>query len=530
MTSLPRLTTVLLAAGILATVPAGAQEIRGALRSAETGESIAGAVVTLLRADVRLVRTLSGPGGEFLLTTAGPGAYRLVVERIGFETDTSQVLEVSAAGVAGYLLRITPRPIALEAIAVESERRCSRNEDAPELNRVWQEARKALDVVALTQERGGNRYVVIRYDRELDARTLDVTSERRRVRSLVTRIPVGSLPAEDLAADGYIRISGAGIDYYAPDADVLLSDSFVDQHCFSLTSDEGRPELLGLAFRPMRASGPPDISGVLWLDRESDELRSMDFQYVRLPWPIDDARIGGHIAFERGTDGSWIIGEWWLRMPLLRTRVMAVGRGHDITIGGFHQTGGEVVDRVAAAEREGEAAPVGTPDERRAPAAVEPDSVPADSVVQLPGLDVAVAGERRDPVLARTGFYDRKANSGGRFLLRADIEGMSVRRASEIFERLPGIRTRGSRYTSGLALWMAGAERPGFDGISICGPRLLVNGIEVFAGGDSGPLLIDEFVNLHDVMAIEVYRGASELPARYSGAHSACGVVSVWTG
>jgi hypothetical protein len=42
---------------------------------------------------------------------------------------------------------------------------------------------------------------------------------------------------------------------------------------------------------------------------------------------------------------------------------------------------------------------------------------------------------------------------------------------------------------------------------------------------------IDDFVSLHDVEAIEVYRGASELPGEFHGmrGYASCGAVVVWT-
>lgn len=40
---------------------------------------------------------------------------------------------------------------------------------------------------------------------------------------------------------------------------------------------------------------------------------------------------------------------------------------------------------------------------------------------------------------------------------------------------------------------------------------------------------IDEFVVPADVEAVEVYRRASELPARFGGATEGCGAVVIWT-
>jgi hypothetical protein len=42
------------------------------------------------------------------------------------------------------------------------------------------------------------------------------------------------------------------------------------------------------------------------------------------------------------------------------------------------------------------------------------------------------------------------------------------------------------------------------------------------------PLNLDDFT-VDDVEAIEIYRGSSELPARYATMGNACGVILIWT-
>ncbi len=101
---------------------------------------------------------------------------------------------------------------------------------------------------------------------------------------------------------------------------------------------------------------------MLWLDKETARLTHLDFEYARLPWPVDARHAGGHVEFEQLPTGPWIVRHWWLRMPLLV-------QWHPIRrprIVGFHETGGLVTEfrhggRVPAiAESDSEAVAPGT--------------------------------------------------------------------------------------------------------------------------------------------------------------------------
>ena len=107
--------------------------------------------------------------------------------------------------------------------------------------------------------------------------------------------------------------------YYAPDADVLLSDAFLDTHCMSLVEGEDEAEgLVGLSFEPTQDRGVTDISGVLWLDPADAELQWLDYQYEFLDVPNSE-RLGGKIRFSGLPDGTWIVRQWYIRMPILES-------------------------------------------------------------------------------------------------------------------------------------------------------------------------------------------------------------------
>src|SRR3712207_8591443 len=54
-------------------------------------------------------------------------------------------------------------------------------------------------------------------------------------------------------------------------------------HCFRLERDPARPHVAGLAFEPVKGRKQPDVRGVLWVDRDTRELLSLDYTYTSYP-------------------------------------------------------------------------------------------------------------------------------------------------------------------------------------------------------------------------------------------------------
>ena len=153
-----------------------------------------------------------------------------------------------------------------------------------------------------------------------------------------------SLPAEDLVSEGFVRESeGNETEYYAPDAQVLLSNAFLNTHCLKLTADEASPSLIGLAFEPGIEGELADVEGTLWVDRESGELRFLEYGYTRVPFDQGREQAGGRLEFEALPDGAWIVRQWWIRMPTVQRSGLNRAR-----LLGFKETGA-VITRVTRA-------------------------------------------------------------------------------------------------------------------------------------------------------------------------------------
>lgn len=336
----------------VAAAPAAAQLVTGTLVDRGTGEPLEGAFVVLLdSAGVRRGGLLTNREGRYFLRAPGPGRYTIRAERIGYASTTSKPLMLAADETRVYDMSVSTQAIALEGIKVTAEQRCTvRPGSGARTAEVWNEARKALQLAVWTEQQRVVRYRVVNFERELDPETLRVRSETRRAGSGYTDgSPYRSLSPEDLAAHGYIRADAAGgWSYSAPDAGVLLSDSFLDGHCLELQESPSRPALIGLAFRPVRRSDHADIAGVLWVDRRSAELRYLEFRYTSLPIPVSSAHVGGRVDFSRVTGGPWIVRSWHIRMPEVGMQRQVLGSiGLDkqtYRLMGIREAGGEVLD------------------------------------------------------------------------------------------------------------------------------------------------------------------------------------------
>jgi len=265
--------------------------------------------------DQVLTRTGSG---LFELRIPEPGEYRVRAERIGYATTLSEFFSVAATDTATIELTARIEPVSLAGIEAEGDRRCRvRPEEGLAVARVWEEARKALAAAAWTQERGLYRYEMLTIRRRLDARGRRVEREDRDYLEVSAAAPYESRPADSLLAEGFVRFSDQGVVFWGPDADVLLSDYFVDTHCFRLRPGEGQQgELVGLEFEPVPDRDVAEVAGTMWLDPVSAQLQRLDFRYVNLNVParLMRASPGGSVSFMTLPNGTWIITSWHLRM------------------------------------------------------------------------------------------------------------------------------------------------------------------------------------------------------------------------
>ncbi len=305
---------------LLVPAPGAAQTVEGVLVDGASGEGIEGGLIWLLdEEDRQHAQRLTGPGGAFELRAPGAGRYWIQAERIGYGHVTSDPVDLSPGTTLERQVAIDVNPLSLEGITVQEEQRCvARPEAGAQAARLWEEVRVALTATALTSEDELLTFELTRWRRELDPSARRVRSDEREVREGASMNPIRSAPAEELQEQGYIRpLPDGGHIYYAPDARVLLSDAFLDGHCFSVEEGSGEEEgLLGLAFEPVPGGIEPGVEGVLWVDPETSELRHLDVRYTSYPHRVGTTRgLGARIEFEALPSGTWIVRRWRIRMP-----------------------------------------------------------------------------------------------------------------------------------------------------------------------------------------------------------------------
>jgi hypothetical protein len=344
-----RLLVLVLGVALRGPVPAlRAQAVRGVLVDKSNGFPIGGGFVVLLDQSGREVaRVLTGDGGLFLLRARVAGTYRLQSKRIGFRVATSPPFALADSQIVGYRLEVEAAPAVLPPVIVEGRPQCgTRGDEGTAVAELWDDAREALAAVKWTAGQRTQRYTVQRYDRELDASAREVQAEHQSTWSGSGETPFRSVPAEELAERGYVvRGDRDTMEYYAPDADVLLGDVFVRTHCFT-ARDGGveHPGLVGLAFGPVPSRFLPDVVGVLWLERKSLELRFLDFKYTNLPAELPEGALGGYVGFMPLSSGGWVVKQWWIRMARMgRVVYRDTGRQPESKVLGFRETGGQVL-------------------------------------------------------------------------------------------------------------------------------------------------------------------------------------------
>lgn len=296
--------------------PAHAQAVAGTLLG-PGGQPIESALVSLVAADGNLIQQrLTSSSGRFLLRARTPGEYRVRAERIGFATTEGPIVSLGADETVPYRMETSETAIQLEGIEVESETRCVSDPRAgAQVAALWDEARKALTVTRVAEESSLLRYDVAVSVRELRGDT--VVGVTRTSRQVLSEVPLASEEADTLSARGFVWFEAdTAVVWNAPDAAVLLSDVFLDDHCFRPRAGDGfRPGQVGLAFEPVRGRRVPDIAGVFWLDRETAELREIEFRWVNLPWPGVERDATGTVRLERAPTGAWFVRRASFRMP-----------------------------------------------------------------------------------------------------------------------------------------------------------------------------------------------------------------------
>ncbi len=403
----------LVAALLVAPAAASAQTILVRVVGDDGGRPMVGAVTSLLNTSGQMVtNTLTDERGRALFIDVPLGTFSVQAEMIGKATARTEAFEITAGSTVSRDLMLESSAIILEGIEVSADAgRCQVRPGGEGLlvADVWAEARKALAAASITDQGGAYRYELMSYDRQLDRQSGTVLSEEQTRREGYMTTPFESRPAEDLIENGFVQPEGRDFLYYAPDASVLLSDPFLDSHCFKMVAARNDDGLVGLGFEPTGdEKSVPDIQGTMWLDPQTAELQWLEYQYTYLDEEMTSEMVGGRVDFEKMPNGTWIVPEWWIRMPIMENQT-GFDRRVRSYIAQYHQTGGLVLEvREAGGRSLGQRAETG---------GIE--GVVRDSLgVPQRGVRVGVVGSNQEVYSNAEGAFSITGLTDGRYQVR----------------------------------------------------------------------------------------------------------------
>ena len=330
-------------AAFLIGVPSAAstQALELRLREETTKAPVPGAIVRLLGEKGPVAQALTNEQGRVVLRAPGAGIYHIKADRIGYRGLLIGPIELAPADTYRRDIDMPSVRLELPTLEVRGRSACEAGGQGGTLAvALWEEIRKALTANLLTQRERPVPLHVRLFQRELDR---DASPLREWVYSsrLVRGQPFGSAPAAVLASAGFVNESDDTVAYHAPDAPLLLSDEFVQTHCFR--SVPAKDRFVGLAFEPTPGRKVTDVRGTLWVDPATSELQFLEYGYTGLSGARAKAKPGGRLEFRRLRGGEWIVEYWHIRMPALALDTL-YGLRKDFYIldrlGGYIEQGG----------------------------------------------------------------------------------------------------------------------------------------------------------------------------------------------
>ena len=336
-----------LLAALIGAAPLGAQNQLVVRAETEDRTPLSGALVALITPSNQVIDERLSLSSGVVTFNAPAGDYLVRIRRVGYRPFYSRQITLPRSDP--LVLQVESPRVVLQEMVVTASAQCGRiNPDAATLSALWEEISKGLRSSQLTANdlKEITRRVVFRREVREDG---TVVSSDSSVVPLFRSRPFGSPDPASLVVLGYVRGDvNRGWTYFGPDEVVLLSDPFAATHCFRAVRNRKRPNQIGVAFQPIPKRKQTDISGVIWLDERSSELREVEFRYVNAG-VLDDFDTGGFSRFRRMPSGAWIVSEWMLRMPLLAREPRGAG---ELKVVQFLENGGRIHSQEAGAGKD----------------------------------------------------------------------------------------------------------------------------------------------------------------------------------
>ncbi|MDB4914557.1 MAG: hypothetical protein JWM95_2201 [Gemmatimonadetes bacterium] len=323
---------------LLLSPTAFAQRAMGVVRDSATAGVLSSAVVSALDSAHRtLARTISGDAGRYTMELPA-NATHLRIVRLGFQPHTV-ILSHERGPV--LVLDVAMQRVAtlLTTTVVNDNRLCSSDIDRTGALSLWEQARAGLMSTVVARDALPAQASIMSYQRVIDDGSRRVIRQTQAVATGRTTRPfLAGEPPFALATFGYIDVGSAGEQIFrAPDADVLLDDTFAATHCFNVKQGlDSHAGLIGLAFEPVRGRDKVvDVAGTLWMEASVPALHSIEFLYTDGENAFKKVNAGGLLAFRTMPNGVSFIKDWVIRLPVIDTssRTMAARENQVGTFG-----------------------------------------------------------------------------------------------------------------------------------------------------------------------------------------------------
>ncbi len=333
------------AALALAVAPAAqAQVVRVVLQDSITAAPVVGALVSALdSAGQRRADGLSGDAGTVTLRLPAAGIWTITIRRIGVRPKQVTGVQVAAGETRALTVTLASMQQFLPPVRVVARTTCGRAPMGDDrTGALWEQVSLALRAATITQREGAALPPL-----RVIERTNVLTTALQERESLITRDVTGAgrmIQADDpetLAMLGYVRREDDGsMLYFAPDEQVLLSDSFLVTHCFSTPKHDANALLAELQFKPVRGRDVADVEGTAYVDVNTGELRQISYRYVasRKLLPAYAEHAGGDVYLRRLANGNWIVSRWSIRMPVFSR----VANSSQLSVTGYREFAGVV--------------------------------------------------------------------------------------------------------------------------------------------------------------------------------------------
>ena len=233
MTHRPRWFSLVLLA-LCGGLEAQAQDVTGTVRVSDGRAPLSGAIVILMApSGTRVTAALTDEAGRYRVRAPSPGTFSLRVDVVGYRSTTTEPFSIASGATVTRDISFGMQRTQLPAVAVTATSTCDRiSGDAGDAPRLWGEARKTLEAARLAIAEHRFNVALRRFERTIALPDSVLRASRTWTQTGVTQNPFESLSPEALSRDGFSVQRDTGRYYYAPDANVLLSDAFVEGHCF----------------------------------------------------------------------------------------------------------------------------------------------------------------------------------------------------------------------------------------------------------------------------------------------------------